>query len=177
MLRGKWVLEQLLGTPPPPPPANVPELEEENPQRPARLTLRKRLEQHRKNPTCASCHAKMDPIGFGLENFDAVGKWRRTDRGRVLDTAGVLPTGEKFSGPSELKKILLSRKDTFARNFAENLLTYALGRGLEYYDVCAVNSMLGSIKSRGYRCDELILEIVKSYPFRHRRNKDFKPEF
>ena len=177
VLRGKWVLEQLLGTPPPPPPANVPELEEENPKKPTRQTLRQRLEEHRKNPTCASCHAKMDPIGFGLENFDAVGKWRRTDHGRPLDTAGVLPTGEKFSGPAELKKILLERKEKFARNFVENLLTYALGRSLEYYDVCAVNSILGSIKSRGYRGDELILEIVKSYPFRHRRNKDFKPEF
>ncbi|MEW6161657.1 MAG: DUF1592 domain-containing protein, partial [Verrucomicrobiota bacterium] len=135
--RGKWILETILGTPPPPPPPDVPELKE---GKELTGTLRQRMEQHRDNPLCASCHARMDPIGFGFENFDAVGVWRELDGGAPIDPAGQLVSGERFQGPAELRKILLqAKRDEFVRSLSEKMLTYALGRGLEYYDKCAVD--------------------------------------
>jgi len=164
--RGKWVLEQLLGESPPPPPPNVAEL----PRDKTAGTLRERLEKHRADPGCASCHKQMDPIGFGLENFDALGRWRTSEDGRAIDASGVLPGGARFSGPAELKKVLLAtRQDAFVRNLAERLLTYALGRGLEPYDEPAVDGITRALAANGYRASVLIGEVVRSYPFQHRR--------
>jgi hypothetical protein len=167
--RGKWVLEQILGTPPPPPPPNVPELEEKG-----QLTgsLRQRMEQHRKNPSCANCHARMDAMGFAFENFDAVGQFRTKDGRFDIDPSGTLPSGQSFKGAAELKQILLSKKDLFARTVAEKLLTYALGRGLEYYDRRAVDRIVSAVAQSDYRFSTLVVEITKSDPFRMRRGKD-----
>ncbi len=164
--RGRWVLEQLLGTPPPPPPPNVPELAQGE-----QLTgsLRQRMEQHRANPSCANCHARMDPLGFALENFDAIGRFREKDGEFAIDPAGELPTGEKFSGPTELKEILKTRQSLFARCITEKLLTYGLGRGLEYYDRPAVDRITTALAQNGFRFSTLIVETVKSEPFRLRR--------
>lgn len=166
--RGRWVLEQLLGTPPPPPPPNVPELEQGE-----KLTgsLRQRMEQHRANPSCANCHARMDPLGFAFENFDAIGRFREKDGKFPIDPAGELPTGEKFAGSTELKEILKTRQNQFARCITEKLLTYALGRGLEYYDRPAVDRITTTLGQNGYRFSTLIVETVKSEPFRMRRGK------
>jgi hypothetical protein len=167
--RGRWVLEQLLGTPPPPPPPNVPELETQG----EKLTgsLRQRMEQHRANPSCANCHARMDPLGFAFENFDAIGRFREKDGEFPIDPAGELPTGEKFSGPNELKEILKTRQNLFARCITEKLLTYALGRGLEYYDRPVVDRIATTLAQNGYRFSTLVVEIVKSEPFRMRRGR------
>ena len=166
--RGRWVLEQLLGTPPPPPPPNVPELEQGE-----KLTgsLRQRMEQHRANPSCANCHARMDPLGFAFENFDAIGRFREKDGEFPIDPSGELPTGEKIAGPTELKEILKTRQNLFARCITEKLLTYALGRGLEYYDRSAVDRIASALGQNGYRFSTLIVETVKSEPFRMRRGK------
>ncbi len=166
--RGRWVLEQLLGTPPPPPPPNVPELEEAGKKMTA-LTLRARMEEHRKNPACANCHAKMDPLGFGLENFDAVGAFRAKDGDAAIDPSGELPGGVKFAGPVELKKILLTKKDLFARCLAEKLLTYGVGRGLEYYDKRALDKITAGLARQEYKFSALVTEVVQSDPFRMRR--------
>jgi hypothetical protein len=169
--RGKWVLEQLLGTPPPPPPPNVPELEEDG----KALTsgsLRQRMEEHRKNPACANCHAKMDPLGFGLENFDAIGAFRQKDGDFPIDPSGVLPDGQSFRGPRELKDILLAKKDLFVRCLAEKMLTYALGRGLEYYDKRAVDRIVTRMAANNYSFSSLVTGIATSDPFRLRRGKD-----
>ncbi|MBN9520946.1 DUF1592 domain-containing protein [bacterium] len=166
--RGRWVLEQLLGTPPPPPPPNVPELEEAGKKTTA-LTLRARMEEHRKNPACANCHAKMDPLGFGLENFDAVGAFRMKDGGSPIDPSGELPGGVKFAGPVELKKILVGKKELFARCLTEKLLTYGLGRGLEFYDKRAVDKVVAGLARQDYKFSALVTEIVTSDPFRMRR--------
>ncbi len=164
--RGKWILEQVLGTPPPPPPPDVPELKEG-----AELkgTLRQRMEQHRSNPSCATCHSKMDPLGFGFENFDAVGRWRTEDGGDPIDPSGELPSGEKFAGVDELKTMLLTtRSEQFTRNLSEKLLTYALGRGLEYYDACAADTIAAQVAADGHKFSRLVVEIVRSEPFRKR---------
>ncbi len=166
--RGKWILEQLLGAPPPPPPPDVPELKED---KEARLSgsLRQRMEQHRANPSCASCHARMDPLGFGLENYDATGAWRDRDGEFPVDASGVLPSGESFRGPGELKAILMAgRADAFERCLAEKMLTYALGRGLEHYDACAIDEITGSLRADGHRFTRLVAAIVRSDPFRKR---------
>ncbi len=168
--RGRWVLEQLLGTPPPPPPPNVPELEEAGKKATA-LTLRARMEEHRKNPACASCHAKMDPLGFGLENFDAVGAFRDKDGGAPIDPSGELPGGVKFAGPVELKKILVGKKELFARCLTEKLLTYGLGRGLEFYDKRSVDKITAGLARQDYKFSALVTEIVTSNPFRMRRGR------
>ncbi len=167
--RGKWILEQILGTPPPPPPPNVPELKEE-----AVLTgtLRERMEQHRTNPSCASCHAKMDPLGFGFENFDAVGAWRDKDGNFPIDPSGNLPSGESFRGSEDLKALLKGRSAQFTHSLSEKLLTYALGRGLEYYDACAVDTIAQRVAEDGYRFSRLVVEIVKSEPFRKRKREE-----
>lgn len=164
--RGKWVLEQILGTPPPPPPPNVPTLENQ-----AKLTgtLRQRMEQHRTNPLCASCHVQMDAIGFGLENFDAIGAWRTADADGKIDPAGSLPGGRSFEGPAGLKKILKGQDEQFTKNFTERLLTYALGRGVERYDRCNLDAMARKVEAGGYRFTTVVHEIVKSDAFRLRR--------
>jgi hypothetical protein len=166
--RGKWVLEQLLGTPPPPPPPNVPVLTDDAKALTA-ATLRLRMEQHRAKASCAVCHSKLDPLGFGLENFDAVGTWRDQDSGVPIDSSGTLPSGESFRGPKELRGMLKAHTPDFARCLTEKLLTYALGRGLEEYDRCAVEQIVKSLESSRYRFSALVLGIVKSDPFQKRR--------
>ncbi|MBX3411893.1 MAG: DUF1592 domain-containing protein [Pirellulales bacterium] len=166
--RGKWVLETLLGTPPPPPPADVPLLAEGE-QAALTGSLRERMVQHRENPNCASCHERMDPLGFGLENFDAVGRWREKDGEFPIDPSGTLPSGENFAGPAELRQILLGSSGEFRRSLAEKLLTYALGRGLEYYDRTAVDSIVHALENNGDRFTPLVTAVVASDPFRLRR--------
>lgn len=167
--RGRWILEQLMGTPPPPPPPNVPELEAQK----DKLTgsLREQMEQHRENPSCANCHAKMDPIGFAFENFDAIGRYRDKDGEFEIDASGELPGGRKFSGPKELTEILKGNRQQFVRCLSEKLLTYALGRGLEYYDRPAVNRILRSMEEGGDRFSTLVVAITQSEPFLYRRGQ------
>ncbi len=167
--RGRWVLEQLLGTPPPPPPPNVPELDSQQ-----KLTgsLRQRMEQHRANPACASCHTQMDAMGFALENYNAIGAWREKDGEDAIDASGKLPDGRSFNGPSELKAVLKEKKDLFTRNLAEQLLTYALGRGLEYYDSRALRQITTAAAKQDYKFSALVTAIVRSEPFRLRRGQD-----
>jgi len=167
--RGQWLLENLLGAPPPPPPPNVPALRENGEGVPP-TTVRARLEQHRKNPVCASCHAQMDPLGFALENFDALGKWRSEDQEAkaAIDASGTLPDGTKFTGPQEFRKALLGRKVDFATNLTEKLVTYGLGRGLESYDMPVVRKIMRAAAPTDYRWSAIILEIVKSTPFQNR---------
>ncbi|AMV39406.1 DUF1592 domain-containing protein [Planctomyces sp. SH-PL62] len=162
--RGKWVLEQILGTPPPPAPPEVPQLADDS-NGPLVGTLRQRMEQHRSNPSCASCHARLDPPGFGLENYDAVGAWRDKDGGLPIDASAQLPSGESFQGPAELKKILKGRKAEFVRCLGEKMLTYALGRGLEDPDACTVEDLVKTVSADQYRLSRMVLEIVKSDPF------------
>lgn len=166
--RGKWILEQVLGTPPPPPPADVPALAETGD---AQLigSLRQRTEQHRAKAACATCHNKMDPLGFAFENFDAIGRWRDRDGTFPIDPSGTLPTGEEFDGPQELKIILKSR-ETFLRAITEKMLTYALGRGLEYYDRCTVDDVLAAIEREEGRFSALLTGIVTSDPFLMQQN-------
>jgi hypothetical protein len=163
VLRGRWVLETLLGTPPPPPPADVPALPEGTHANTA--SLRQRLEQHRENPNCAVCHDLMDPIGFGLENFDAAGAWREKDGGFPIDNSGRLSSGETFRGPEELRRVLTKQSSMFARNFVEKLITYALGRGLEPGDAPEVDRILKVTAADGYRARTLIQEIINSRVF------------
>jgi mono/diheme cytochrome c family protein len=171
VLRGKYVLGNLLGTPPPPPPANVPALKTESPQNGKTLTMREAMVQHRANPVCASCHARMDPIGFALENFDAVGRWRTTgESGTAIDPSGVLPDGGKFDGIVGLRDRLVQHPDQFVTTLTENLLTYALGRNLEYYDNSVVRSVVHDAARDNYRISSLVLGIVKSTPFQMRRS-------
>ncbi len=165
--RGKWVLEQILGTPPPPPPPNVPALDDK--KRPLTGTLRQRMEQHRKNPICASCHKTLDVMGFGLENYDATGKWRNQDEGQPIDASGVLPGNQKFSSPLELKVILRAKKVQVARCLTEKLLTYGLGRGVESTDKCWIDSIVTNVQKKDYRFSAVITAIVESDPFRKRR--------
>ncbi len=168
--RGKWILDNLLASPPPAPPADVPALRET--QDGHALTAREQLELHRSNPACASCHVKMDPLGFSLENFDAVGAFRNLDAGRTLDVSAVMPDGTTFSGLTGLQKVLLERRDEFTRALTERLLTYALGRGLEAYDMPAVRAIARSTARDGYRIQRLILGIVTSEPFTLRRTPE-----
>ncbi|MEI9976277.1 MAG: DUF1592 domain-containing protein [Ignavibacteriota bacterium] len=170
--RGKWILENLLGTPPPPPPANVGDLVSHGKDgRP--LTMREQMEQHRANPVCASCHSRMDPLGFALENYDGVGKWREKDTGNAIDASGKLPDGSTFVGPAGLKKILLSKdREEFIATATEKLLLYALGRGLEYYDEPAVRAISRQAAKDDYRMSALITAIVNSTPFEMRRTPE-----
>lgn len=170
VLRGKWVLEEILGTPPPPPPPMVKSLpRDDKPQ--DGLTLRQQLEKHRSDAACANCHKRMDPLGLGLENFDAIGRWRTEISGQPVDASGVMATGEPFSGPAELKQILFKRRGDFVRNLTEKMLSYALGRGLDYYDTPVVNQITRAVAENSYRSSTLVTEIVKSYPFQFRRNQ------
>ena len=169
VLRGKWVLENLLGAPPPPPPPNIPALKEKG-ENGKLLTMRQQMEQHRANPACAICHSRMDPIGFALDNFDAIGKWRTTDAGSPLDVSGVMPDGAKFQGPVELRQALLSRPQQFVNTVTEKLLTYALGRGIDYPDEPAVRKIVREAASSEYRWSSLIVGVVHSAPFQMRKS-------
>ena len=167
--RGKWVLEQILGTPPPPAPPNVPELDD---QKKLAGTLRQRMEQHRENPACANCHKQMDALGFAFENFDAIGRFRtKTDEG-TIDPSGTLPDGKSFQGPAELKAILKDKKELVVRNLAEKLMTYGLGRGLEFSDNRALNQICDQAARADHKFSALIIAIVKSDPFRLRRGME-----
>ncbi|MGY8691161.1 MAG: DUF1592 domain-containing protein, partial [Verrucomicrobiales bacterium] len=165
VVRGKWVLEQILGTPPPPP--DVVPLEESK-EADASASLRERLEMHRDHPDCAGCHAKMDPIGFALENYDAIGRWRDSDGGFPIDPAGELTGGIKVEGPEDLKKALVE-KDDFLEALSEKVLTYALGRGTEYYDKCAIDLIVEQLKANEFRFSSMIDAIVTSEPFLKRQ--------
>jgi hypothetical protein len=165
--RGKWVLENLLGTPAPLPPPNVPPLpESEGEQQP--LSIRQKMEEHRRNPACAACHKIMDPIGFSLENFDLIGKYRTTDGGVKIDASGQLVDGTRLDGPASLRQALLSRSDVFVRTMTEKLLTYGTGRALKYYDMPVVRSITQDASKNDNRFSSLILGIVKSDPFQMR---------
>ena len=168
--RGVWVLEQVLGEHVPPPPPDVPSLEKQDQKTVETLTLRQRTELHRVNAVCANCHKILDPIGFGLENFDAIGRWRdRDSNGKPIDAAGEFPGGKHFTSPKELKAIIAARTGDLARNVTEKLLGYALCRQLEGYDEIVVDHLMETIAKDGYRMQTLITEIVTSYPFTHRR--------
>jgi hypothetical protein len=173
--RGVWVLEQVLGEHVPPPPANVPTLEKQDKQKVAALTLRQRTELHRRDPTCASCHKILDPIGFGLENFDAIGRWRdQDDTGGAVDATGELPGNLRFSTPKELKRIIAGRTDDFCRNLSGKLLAYALGRQMEGYDEIVVDQLAAAVAKDDYRLQTLVVAVVTSYPFMNRRVNELK---
>ena len=170
--RGVWVLEQLLGEHIPPPPPDIPELEEQDQKNAEGLTLRQRTELHQPEPTCANCHKVFDPIGFGLENFDAIGRWReKDDVGVAIDSAGKLPNGEGFSNPAELKGLLATRKADLARNLTERLMAYALGRQLEGYDEIVIDQLMVKIAQDKFRMRTIITEVITSYLFTHRSVK------
>jgi hypothetical protein len=166
VVRGKWILDNLLGTPPPPPPPTVPPLSEG--EEAATLSMRERMEQHRKNPACASCHKIMDPIGLALENFDAVGAWRVRDGGKTIDTTGQLMDGTKVDGPVSLRQALLRRPEGFVGTLTAKLLTYALGRRLEYYDMPVVRRIVSDAARREYRFSSIVMGVVSSAPFQMR---------
>jgi hypothetical protein len=169
--RGKWVLETLLGTPPPPPPPDVPELKAAPHGK--LLSMREQMQAHRSNAVCAACHARMDPIGFALENYDGVGRWRRQDAGAPIDATGKLPDGTEFSGPAGLNRLLLTKyRDDVVRTATEKLLTYALGRGVEYYDYPAIRSIMRETARDDDRVSSWILAIVNSAPFQMRKGSD-----
>ena len=171
VIRGKWILENLLGYEPPPPPPGVEALEETDNGAGQLLSMRDRMVQHRASPACASCHAIMDPLGLSLENFDAVGRWRSLgEDNRPIDTAGTLPDGTSFDGPGGLRRALLRRPDSFVATVTEKLLTYALGRGLEYYDMPAVRKIVRENASNSYRLKDLIVGIIDSVPFQMRQS-------
>ena len=175
VLRAKWLLENILGTPPSPPPPDVPPLSAETTPGEPR-TVRERLAQHRRSPVCANCHAPMDPLGFALENFDAIGRWRTTDAGIAIDAAAVLADQiTTFEGPAGLRRVLLSRSEQFVETVTEKLLTYALGRGLEYYDRPVVRAITRDAEADDYRWSSLILGIVESTPFQMRRAEAERP--
>ena len=166
VLRGKWILENILNAPPPPPPPSVPELDEA--ELGETVSLREQMELHRKDPACAACHSRMDPLGFGLEHFDAIGAWRAQDGKTPVDASGTLPNGQTFRGHHELKQILMNERDDFVEGLAEKLLIYALGRGLERYDRPAVTTITSRLAAADYRFSVLVLGIVNSLPFQMR---------
>jgi hypothetical protein len=168
--RGKWILENILAEVPPPAPAGVPPLEEAGKDLGA-LSLREKMELHRKDPACAVCHRILDPLGMGFENFDGVGRWRDQDAGKAVDASGELPGGDRFTGPGELLGILRGRKDRFFQAFTEKMLVYSLGRGLEYYDRCTVEESLTQLKNNGYRFSALVEAIVTSDAFLRRAGR------
>ena len=168
VIRGKWVMENILGTAPPPPPEDVPELEE-TARSNRRLSLREQLALHREDPGCATCHITMDAIGFGFENFDAIGRWRDRDGRFAIDASGELPDGSTFAGPIELIAILRTRREQFCETLVRRMLVYALGRGLEYYDQCVVNDVIDELKRHDFRFSALVNGIVQSDAFRNRR--------
>jgi hypothetical protein len=171
--RGRWVLEQILGEPPPPPPPDVPEFNDTK-EAAKSGPLKMRMERHRTDPRCANCHARMDAIGFALENYNAVGAWRTKDGTFDIDTSGAFPDGTAFKGPADLRKVLLERKDLFVRCLIEKMMTYALGRGIESYDEPAIQRIQAALAKDNYRFSRLVIEIAKSDPFRLRRGKNIK---
>jgi len=183
VLRGKWILENILGTPPAPPPAIIPPLNENNRVGGKVLSMRERMAEHRSNPACAGCHKIIDPAGFALENFDAVGRWRdadntpavtwvRSEATAAIDASGVLPDGSKFDGPAELRRALLSDPSRFATTLTTKLMTYALGRGLEYYDMPAVRAIVRDASASNYHFQTLIMDVAESQPFQMRRSPE-----
>ena len=168
VIRGKWILSNILGVPPPPPPANVPALKDDHRIDNA-LSMRERMAQHRDNPACSGCHKLMDPIGFSMENYDAIGRWRTMEDGKPLDVKGTLPDGTSFEGVTGLQRALLNRPELFATTFTEKLLTYALGRGVEYYDAPSVRAIVHDAQAKDYRFSAFISDIVKSTPFQMRK--------
>jgi mono/diheme cytochrome c family protein len=168
VLRGKWVLENLLSSAPPPPPPNIPSLETEGPEPGQALTMREAMARHRTNPSCAGCHARMDPIGFAMENFDAVGRWRDADGGQPIDASGVFPEGTRFEGIAGLKKELLRQPEQFVHTVAERLLMYAVGRNLQYYDAPSVRAIVRESAEARFTLSSLVLGVVKSRPFQMR---------
>jgi Protein of unknown function (DUF1592)/Protein of unknown function (DUF1588)/Protein of unknown function (DUF1587)/Protein of unknown function (DUF1585)/Protein of unknown function (DUF1595)/Planctomycete cytochrome C len=169
VLRGKWLLGNIFGMPPPPPPPNIPAFEDKADGKP--VSARQAMERHRANPVCATCHVRMDPLGFALENFDAVGRWRAMgEDGRPIDASGSLPDGTHFTGVAGLRELAVSHKDDFVRTFAEKLLMYATGRGIEYYDMPAVRQILRESGHENYRWSSIILSVVKSVPFQMQRS-------
>ncbi|NND07474.1 MAG: DUF1592 domain-containing protein [Saprospiraceae bacterium] len=170
VLRGQWVLEQILGTPPPPPPPDVPELSAEGSDA-DELDLRALLEQHRASPNCAGCHAKMDPIGFAMENFDAIGRWRQYYRGEIsIDASGRLTDGTLIDGPADLRTALSAEEEKFAENFARKIMSYALGRGIAFADTPTIRAMKKALLENDFESETMILTMVNSYPFKHRRS-------
>jgi hypothetical protein len=170
VLRGAWILDSLLGTPPPPPPPNVPALGEVLEGSPP-ASMRERLLQHRANPACASCHNRIDPLGLALENYDPVGKWRDQDAGKPIDNSGAMTDGKTFHGPDELKAVLLEKKDVFMENLTRKVLGYALGRGLTVSDTCTVDNILAQVRQNDYKAQTLIQAIVLSVPFRYQAGR------
>jgi hypothetical protein len=165
------VLETLLGTPPPPPPPDVPPFDAINDGK--KRTVREVMEIHRKNPVCASCHSKMDPLGFALENFDGIGQWRTRDAGLPIDTAGTLPDGTTFTGAAGLRDLMVTKyRDAFAQTAIEKLLTYGLGRGVDYYDMPTVRTIARDAARDDFRISSLILGIVTSTPFQAKRTQE-----
>jgi hypothetical protein len=168
VLRGKWILENMLGMPPPPPPANVPSVKETTVA--ASLPIRERLAEHRASPSCASCHRLIDPVGFPLEQFDAVGRWRTLDEGRPVDAAGGLPDGSEFEGVAGLEKALLGRPELFVRTLVEKLLIFALGRAPDASDAPAIRKIVREARANNYRFSSLIVGLTTSVPFQMRRS-------
>jgi hypothetical protein len=167
VLRGKWILEQLLGTPPPPPPPNVGQLPEDKKAAKA-TTLRQRLEAHRNKPVCAGCHARLDPPGFALENFDVIGKWRHSDNGKPIDATGTMTGGRNFATPAEFRRLLLEDKALFVRSLCTRLLGYATGRSVELHDQPTLLRLEKVLRDSDYRSEPLLIALVKSVPFRSR---------
>lgn len=168
VLRGKWVLENIMAAPPPPPPTVIPPLKEDD-DKGKKLTMRQAMEKHRANPVCAVCHNRMDPIGFGLENFNPIGQWRTEDAGMPIDSSGMLPDGSKFQGPAELQAALLGREEVIVSAFTQNLMTYAMGRDLAYFDMPAVRDIVHKAADSDYRFSDLVLGVINSLPFQMRR--------
>jgi hypothetical protein len=169
VLRGKFILENFLGGPPPEPPPNVPALETSSDGK--KLTMREAMAMHRENPACRVCHAAMDPIGFSLENYDALGKWRTRFAGQDIDASGLLPDGNTFDGPHGLRSLMLSRPDDFVGTITEKLMRFALGRSLEYFDMPEIRAIVRAAKKEDYRWSQVILGVVQSTPFQMRRTE------
>ena len=171
-LRGKWVLETIFGDPPEPPPANVGQIKEEKGTGKEVKTFRELLQKHASEASCAGCHKKIDPLGFGLENFDPIGRWRPSGGALKVDASGTLPSGEKFNGAGELRKIFLARKAEFVRNLSEQMVTYGLGRDVTDRDEAAIVEITTRLERNDFKFREWVLAVAESYPFRWRKNLD-----
>jgi hypothetical protein len=174
VIRGKYILLNILGAPAPPPPPDVPPLDEAAVG--SAMSLRQQMEKHRADPMCASCHSRMDPLGFGLENYNAIGVWRSSDGKFPIDASGTMPGGQTFSGPAEMKSVLLARLPEFVNCLTEKMLTYALGRGLKPYDRPATRDIESKLASSGYHFGDLVFDIVRSVPFQQRRREIIQTE-
>jgi hypothetical protein len=168
VIRGKWILDNILGVPPPPPPADVPALENVKTSKKT-MTIRERLSEHRKNPTCAGCHRLMDPVGFALENYDAVGRWRTVDAGERIDASGTFFDGTPFRGVGDLQNAILAHPEFFVTTLSEKLLTFALGRGVEHYDAPAIRKIVRDAARDDYRFASIVMGVVNSMPFQNRK--------